>query len=209
MRFSVGSRRFTSILGCAAVGTIAAFTARDLHSADKRCIDQIYPPGELRNTADFKFDQDFTGDENGAYSCSLGMRPSELRKALDRFRTGVLYHDPAAINAVVRFPIQVGVSNTLALSPPPTKITIRNATEWFAFQEKYFSKTHTALVACSYLGNVQSMGGRSPGVMIGLGTFWLQSFVGSWTVRITAVNLFPVDAALLAQSCTPPGAEGN
>ena len=88
-------------------------------------------------------------------------------------------------------------------------MTIRNASEWFAFQEKHFSKAHTALVACAYLGNVTPTGGRSPGVMIGLGPFWFQSFVGSWAVKMTSVNLFPVDATMLTKACTPPGAEGN
>jgi hypothetical protein len=137
------------------------------------------------------------------------MRPSELRKALDRFRAGVLYHDAAAITAVVRFPIRAGVSDSLGTNAPLIRITIRNASEWFAFQEKYFSKTHTALVACSYLENVTPTGGRSPGVMIGLGSFWFQSFVGNWSVKMTSVNLFPVEATMLAKSCTPPGAEGN
>ncbi len=133
------------------------------------------------------------------------MRPSELRRALDRFRAGVLYHDPAAIRAVVRFPIQAGVSDSTATNAAVTKVTIRNASEWFAFQEKHFSKAHTALVACAYLGNVTPTGRRSPGVMIGLGAFWFQSFVGSWAVKMTSVNLFPVDATMLAKACTPPG----
>jgi len=137
------------------------------------------------------------------------MRPSELRKALDRFRTGVLYHDPAAIKAALRFPVRAGVSDSTASNAPLTRVTIRDAAEWFAFQDKYFSKTHTALVACAYLGNVTPIGGRAPGVMIGFGAFWFQSFVGDWTIKTTSVNLFPVDAPMLAKSCTPPGAEGN
>lgn len=207
---SGGSGRwFRRIVGSAVVSGIVALTSAAAHSAEKRCLDEIYPAGTPRNTADFKFDQSFSGDAEGSYSCLLGLRPSELRKALDKFRAGVLYHDPAAINTVVRFPIQAGVSDSLGTAARSARITIRNASEWFAFQEKYFSKTQTALVACTYMGNVTSVGGRSQGVMIGFGAFWFQSYVGSWTVKLTAVNLFPVDATMLAKSCTPPGAEGN
>jgi hypothetical protein len=200
---------FRRIANWAIVAGIVAFTPTAAHSADKRCLDEIYPAGTPRTTADFKFDQSFSGDADGSYSCFLGMRPSELRKALDRFRAAVLYRDSAAINAVVRFPLRAGVSGSTETNAPLTRITIRDAAEWLAFQDKYFSNTHTALVACAYLGNVTSTGGRSPGVMIGLGAFWFQSFVGDWTVKMTSVNIFPVDVAMLAKSCTPPGAEGN
>jgi hypothetical protein len=206
MEFGRIRTRYIRVLSAVA---IVAFTRGAAHPADKRCLDEIYPAGESRNAADFRLDRDFVGDANGAYSCLLRMRPSELRKALDRFRTGVLYHDEAAIAAVVRFPIQARVSDSTATNAALTRITIRNAPEWFTFQEKHFSSTHTALVACAYLGNATITGGRSPGVMIGLGAFWFQSFVGSWTVKMTSVNLFPIDATMLAKSCTPPGAEGN
>ena len=136
------------------------------------------------------------------------MRPSELRKALDRFRYGVLYNDAASIKSVVSFPITVRVQYSLEFNAKKTTIKLQNVSEWIAFQNKYFSKTQTALVACSYLGNVTpDGGGMSPGVMIGLGNFWFQSFVGSWKVQLTSVNLSPVDAKMLAEDCTPPGAE--
>jgi hypothetical protein len=179
------------------------------HAADSPCLKSIYPPGQPRNSADYQFDQNFEGDKSGAYSCQLGMRPSELRKALEKFRYGVLYNDAASIQAVVRFPINVRVSESLEINAKITRIKIRNTSEWFAFQNKYFSKTQTALVACAHLGNVTPLGGHSPGVMIGLGEFWFQSFAGSWGVKLTAVNLDPVDAKELANSCNGPGAEGN
>jgi hypothetical protein len=188
---------------------ITVMTAVVAHAEDKRCLGEIYPAGALRTTVDFRFDQTFSGDAKGSYSCFLGMRPSELRKALDRFRTGVLYRDAASIKAVVRFPLRAGVSESTATNAPMTRMTIRDVAEWFSFQDKYFSKTHAALVACAYLGNMTPTGGRSPGVMIGLGAFWFQSVVGDWTVKMTSVNLFPVDAAMLEKSCTAPGAEGN
>ncbi|MGH9605604.1 MAG: hypothetical protein ACRD3N_07880 [Terracidiphilus sp.] len=137
------------------------------------------------------------------------MRPSELRIALDQFRNGVLYHDSKDIRLVVDFPIKAYVSSSLEVPARVRTITIRNVSEWYSFQDRYFSPIQTALVACSYLGNVTPTGGRSPGVMIGLGAFWFQSFVGSWRVRITAVNIDPINANLLAKSCIPPGAEGN
>jgi hypothetical protein len=190
-------------------GLIIAFMSPMAFAASGPCLDKIYPAGEPRNTADFKFDQSFDGDKDGAYSCGQEMRPSELRKALERFRYGVLYNDEASIKAVVRFPLTVNVTYSLKFDAKKTTIKVHNAQEWFAFQNKYFSKTQTALVACSYTENVTlEPGGMEPGVMIGLGNFWFQNFAGSWRVRLTHVNLFPVDAKMLAESCTPPGAEG-
>ena len=192
-------------------GTVLAlaFVGSSLLAQDGRCIAQIYRAGEPRNTSDFEFDRTFPGDAKGAYSCSLGMRPSAMRKALEQFRFGVLYNDATSIKSVIRFPVSAHVSKSLGVDAKTTTVTIHNVNEWFAFQEKYFSKAHTALVACAFLGNVTPMGGRSPGVMIGLGAFWFQSFVGSWKVRLTAVNLFPINADMVAKSCTPPGVEGN
>jgi hypothetical protein len=198
--------RWSTIRLC---GLMLAFMVPFAYSADGPCLDKIYPAGEPRNKTEYEFDQGFDGDSTGAYSCQLQMRPSELRKALEKFRYGVLYNDAASISTVARFPINVRVGHSMKINPKTTKIRVRNASEWFAFQKKYFSKTQTALVACAYLGDVTLAGGRSPGVMIGLGEFWFQSFVGSWRVKLTAVNLLPVDATVLAKSCTPPGAEGD
>jgi hypothetical protein len=179
-------------------------------SQDQRCLDKIYPAGAPRDASGFRFDASFEGDSGGGYSCWLQMRPSELRRALDEFRNGVLYQDASSIRAVVRFPIDARVSNSLEFNAKVATIRIRNAAEWIAFQNKYLTKTQTALVACSYLGNVTvESGGRTPGVMIGLGTFWFQSFVGSWSVKLTAVNLDPVSPETLAKSCVAPGIEAK
>jgi hypothetical protein len=172
-------------------------------------LDKLYPAGESRSGANFQFDQSFEDDASGAYSCDLQMRPFELRSALDKFRNGVLYRDSRSIAAVVNFPIQAHVSDSLANAKVKT-ITIRNVSEWYSFQDRYFTPIQKALVACSYLGNVTPMGGgRSPGVMIGLGAFWFQSFVGSWKVKVTAVNIDPITPDIIAKSCIPPGAERN
>jgi hypothetical protein len=45
--------------------------------------------------------------------------------------------------------------------------------------------------------------------MIGLGAFWFQSFVGSWKVKMTAVNIDPITLDILSKSCIPPGARGT
>ena len=127
MEFGGSSGWFRRIFKLAAVAGIVAFTSAAAYPADKRCLDEIYPAGTPRTTVDFKFDQSFSGDANGSYSCFLGMRPSELRKALDKFRAGVLYRDPAAINAVVRFPLRAGVRDSLATNGPLTAVTIREA----------------------------------------------------------------------------------
>jgi len=176
---------------------------------DNRCLDSIYPAGTSRTSAAFQFDRTFEGDAGGGYSCGLRMRPSELRRALDTFRNGVLYRDPSSINAVVQFPINVHVSDGLEPVAKKKTIRIKSASEWFAFQEKNLTDAHLALVACSYLGNVTLEGGRSPGAMIGLGAFWFQSFEGSWRVKMTAVNIDPLSPDKLAKACTPPGAESR
>ena len=176
---------------------------------DHRCLDSIYPADSSRTSVAFQFDRTFEGDAGGGYSCGLGMRPSELRKALDVFRNGVLYHDPSSINAVVRFPINAYVSDKLGSVAKKKTIRIKSVSEWFAFQQKYLTDAHLALIACSYLGNVTLEGGRSPGAMIGLGAFWFQSFEGSWRVKMTAVNIDPLSPDKLAKACTPPGAESR
>lgn len=157
----------------------------------------------------FRFDQDFEGDAGGAYSCDLQMRPSELRSALNRFRNGVLYHDAESLAGVVDFPINAHIHESLEANSKVKTITIHNVSEWYSFQDAYFTPVQKALVACSYLDNVTATGGRSPGAMIGLGAFWFQSFVGSWRVKMTAVNIEPITNDLLAKSCIPPGAEKN
>lgn len=197
------------IFHLALVVFLPALLAPFASAQDHRCLDMIYPPGTPRNSASFLFDKSYDGDSGGGYSCRIQMRPSELRKALDEFRNGVLYQDASSIRAAVRFPINARVSNSLEFNAKTTIVRIRNAEEWFAFQNKYFTETQTALVACSYLGNVTvEGGGRTPGVMMGLGTFWFQSFAGSWSVKLTAVNLDPVSPEILAKSCMAPGVEG-
>jgi hypothetical protein len=176
---------------------------------DHGCLDKIYPAEESRNGANFRFDEEFDREAGGTFSCDLQMRPSELRIALDRFRSGVLYHDSKSINLVVRFPINAHVSDSLESNAKTKSITIRNADEWYSFQDRYMTPIQKALVACAYLDNVTATGGRSPGVMIGLGAFWFQSFVGSWRVKMTAVNIYPVTGDQLAKSCIAPGAEKN
>ncbi len=142
---------------------------------DHRCLDKIYPVGESRLGAKFQFDQGFDGDAGGAYSCDLQMRPSELRVALDRFRNAVLYHDSRSVIAVVGFPVKAHVHESLEANSKVKTLTIRNVSEWYSFQDRYFTPIHKALVDYSYLDNVTAAGGRSPGVMIGLGAFWFQS----------------------------------
>jgi hypothetical protein len=174
---------------------------------EHRCLNRIYPPGESRTGANFRFDESFSGDAGGAYSCDLQMRPSELRIALNQLRNGVLYHDSKSIAAVMAFPVHAHVSDSLEFGAKTKTVVIRNVPEWYAFQRKYFTPIQKALVACSYLGNVTPTGGSAPGVMIGLGAFWFHSFVGSWKVRVTAVNIDPITDKILAESCIPPGAE--
>ena len=183
-----------------------AFIARGV-AQEHRCIDRIYPSKNTRTGPEFQFDQTFAGDAGGAYSCDLQMRPSQLRIALDEFRNGVLYHDPRSLASVILFPIRVHVFDSLAVDGKKRAIVIRNVSAWYSFQQEYFTPIQKALVACSYLGNVTPTNGQSPGVMVGLGGFWFQSFVGSWKVKLTAVNIVPITPAMLSKACIPPGEE--
>jgi len=137
--------------------------ASSLWAQNDRCIGAIYSAKEPRNTPDFEFDRTFVGDAKGVYSCLLGLRASAVRRALEEFRFGVLYHDAPSIKSVVHFPLSAHVSESVDLDAKTTTVEVRTVTEWFAFQEKYFSKAHLALVACAHLGNVTPVGGRSQG----------------------------------------------
>jgi hypothetical protein len=168
------------------------------------CLDKLYPKGRPANDLEYRFDQKFDKDKNGgSFSCGLEVRPSEVRKALDIFRRGVLYQDAASINTVMRFPISVRVIYGLEINAKSESLTLHSADEWFKFQKQHFTNEHLAIAACAYLGNAGMAGGQHPGIEIGDGIFWFQNFVGETRVRLTAVNLLPVTPDWVSKSCIP------
>ena len=168
------------------------------------CLDRLYPKTRPANDLEYRFDQKFDKDKNGgSFSCGLEVRPSDVRKALDVFRNGVLYQDAASINALIRFPITVRVIHGLEVNAKSDSFTLHNSADWFAFQKQHFTNKHLAIVACGYLGNAGIAGGQHPGIEIGDGIFWFQNFVGETRVRLTAVNLFPVTSDWVSKSCIP------
>ena len=168
------------------------------------CLDRLYPKGHAANDPEYRFDQKFDKDKNGgSLSCGLQVRASDVRKALDVFRNGVLYQDVASINAVIRFPITARVIHGLKVNAKSDSFTLHNSDEWFAFQRQHFTNEHLAIVACGYLGNAGMAGGQHPGIEIGGGVFWFQNFVGETRVRLTAVNLLPVSPEWVSKSCIP------
>jgi hypothetical protein len=183
--------------------SISCLTQTNAGGNEQPCLNLTYPKG-ASGGPDYRFDKRFDLDKDGrSFSCGPQVRPSQVRRALERFRNGVLYHSAADINAVVRFPITVHVSQSLELNAKTEDLTIHNSEEWFALQKGRFSKLHLAMVACSYLGNVSAMGGRSPGVMIGDGMFWFQVASGDPKVRLTVVNLYPVNKDSFVDACAP------
>ncbi|SRR6266481_3802575 len=180
-----------------------AFTQNKSAAVEGPCLKYTYTKGSSQ-TPDYRFDKHFDLDKEGrSFSCGPQVRPSEVRRALERFRNGVLYHSVTDVNAVVRFPIVVHVFQSLEVNAKSEDITVHNSDEWFALQKEHFSKLHLAMIACAHLGNVSAMSGRSPGVMIGDGLFWFQASSGNPKVRLTVVNLYPVNKDSLVDACTP------
>jgi hypothetical protein len=85
----------------------------------------------------------------------------------------------------------------------PEVVTIRSFREWAKFQEERMDKNQIAMVACANLGNVSIQAGRSPGFMIGNGMVWFSRYVGSPQVKVSAINLFPVDTEAFVKACIP------
>lgn len=168
------------------------------------CVDHLYPKGHPADDPEYRFNRKFDKSKNGgSFSCGLKVRPSEVRKALDFFRNGVLYQDAASINAVIRFPVTARVIHGLEVDAKADSFTLHNSDEWFAFQKQHFTNEHLAIAACGYLGNAGIAGGQHPGIEIGNGIFWFQNFVGETNVRLTAVNLLPVTTEWVSTACIP------
>jgi hypothetical protein len=131
------------------------------------------------------------------------MRASEAMKAIESFRNGVLYRDQARMDSVLAYPLTARISKTLEIDEKPEVVTIRSFRDWSKFQEERMDKNQVAMVACANLGNVSIESGRSPGFMIGTGLVWFSRYVGSPRVKVSAINLFPVDTEAFVKACIP------
>ena len=142
-----------------------------------------------------------TGTREGdSFSCDLGMRASEAIKAIEAFRFGVLHDDAEAINDVLEFPLRAGLWSSGALTPETT-IQINNVEEWKKFQP-HVDNVFRALIACTSLHNVSIVKSRSYGVMAGSGRIWFQVSASTPKVKVTSINIIPIEAGQLFDWCS-------
>lgn len=185
-------------------GTLAAVVLLTLApalamSAGEDCLTKLKT--SRTTPADAEFDKVFDEDRNGrSFSCVLGVRASEARRALAFFAGAILYDREREILRAISFPLDARVFETLELEQP-TIVHIRNATEWLAFKRRYLNRYHIALAACGNLRNVDVVAGRTYGYMLGNGMFWFQKPVGAHAVKVTAINIRPMDAMRFAALC--------
>jgi hypothetical protein len=183
-------------LTLAVIGVTPAF-------CDGPCVDRIYPKG-VTSGPEYAFDMAFDKDRAGkSFSCIPEMRASEARNAVESFRNGVLYGIQSRMDSVLDYPITARVRKTLNVDEVPEVITIRNFRDWTKFQQEHMDKNQVAMIACANLGNVSVEGGRSPGFMIGNGLVWFTRYVGSQQVKVSAINLYPVDTEAVVKACVP------
>jgi hypothetical protein len=107
------------------------------------------------------------------------------------------------MDRVLSYPLTARIRKTLRVDETPEVITIRNFRDWSKFQAEHMDKPQIAVIACANLGNVSIEAGRSPGFMIGNGIVWFTRYVGTPQVKVSAINLYPVDPEGLVKSCLP------
>ena len=90
-----------------------AFGVASYGQAQKPCLSYAYPKGQSPGS-DLQFDTAFDRlNVNGAsFSCGPAIAASKARDALESFRYGVLYHDKAHLDAVLHYPLKVGIYKT-------------------------------------------------------------------------------------------------
>jgi hypothetical protein len=200
--------RIKSLSGVCFVSVlIVVFTGVPLCAQDsKTCLEYAYPKG-LVPSAEALFDKTYDAlNVNGAsLSCGPAIAASQARNALESFRYGVLYRDKAHIDAVLRYPLTVGVTATLDAAEKLKVVIIHNFQEWSALQDHEMTKIQIAAIACSWLGNVTVTAGlrTTPGFFIADGLVWFQRRPGSFKVWVTTLNLMPLTPKMLEDSCGP------
>lgn len=181
-----------------------AFGVASYGQAQKPCLSYAYPKGQSPGS-DLQFDTAFDRlNVNGAsFSCGPAIAASKARDALESFRYGVLYHDKAHLDAVLHYPLKVGIYKTLDIaSEKPKLVIVHNSEEWLRLQKAEMTKIQKAVIACSWLGNVTVTAGySSPGFFIGDGLVWFQHHGKGAKVWVTSVSLMPLTSQMLASSC--------
>ena len=161
--------------------------------------DEDETPGSAHHF-DSLFDTPLTG---GSFSCAIAMRPSEARRALDRFRSGVLYDVQADFEASVRFPLTASAWETLALDSPGIVVALQDFDEWLAFKNEHLKDVHLAMISCANVRNVIIRVARGGyGFTIGLGTVWFTQFVGPEPPMVEAISLRPTPDEYMVEFCT-------
>lgn len=171
---------------------------------DGPCLEYAYPKGQApASEAVFDSSYDKLNVNGASFSCGPAIAASEAYKTLEAFRYGVLYHDQAHLDAALQYPLTVRISKTLGAAEKPRVVIVHNFREWTALQNSEMNKVQTAIIACSWLGNVTVALGSTPGFYIGGGLVWFQSSAGTSKVRVTSVNLMPLPPSEIATSCAP------
>jgi hypothetical protein len=145
---------------------------------------------------DRRFDQ---SGSNNSFACQGFVRASAMRRALDRFRAAVLYEDEAALREAVYFPVRV------RRSPEDPRIRlVKTPAEWWAFQRRYLTAAHRAIIACANLHSlVVDYGTGGYGMYMARGRFWWLVWADNPDVRLHSVWLNDhLDAAFVADVCT-------
>ena len=187
-----------------AVYTLLAFVAASLHVCTVVCAAQPCLDGSVgrADSAAGLIDRHFDRTDQGdSFSCDLKIRASAAADAIESFRFGVLYDSERHIRKAVRFPLRVTVQSTRDITETPRESRIRNFEEWLSFKRRYLSRFHVATIACANLHTVSIVKSRSYGFMIGPGTVWFQLLVGDPGVRVTAINLTPIDETGVTKAC--------
>jgi hypothetical protein len=152
--------------------------------------------------ADYAFDLRFDRTKGGdSFSCDLEIRASEAATAIEAFRFGVLYDSEDHIRDSVLFPLAVGIQDTRSTTEEPRSLWIANFAEWETFKKAHLSKLQLAMIACASLRNVKIVKSRTYGFMIGSGMVWFEALTNVPGVRVTAINLVPVEPDDVLESC--------
>ncbi len=165
------------------------------------CFNRIHDAATPRD-ADYAFDLRFDRNVEGdSFSCILHIRASAARKAIDDFRAAVLYEDESAIARVIKFPLSASVHSTRLATKGPETFTLHDASEWLAFQRRYFDKRLIGVVSCTNVRNVEIVASRTYAFMIASGIVRFQQPVPDDHPRVTGVSVFPLTDEMLVSYC--------
>ena len=153
--------------------------------------------------SDAVFDRQFDHPwDGGSFSCDLATRASNVKRALDDLRAGVLYGDRAALRRVMRFPVEGFVYKSLAFGEKPTTTSLKNDEAVAAFVRTHFSRRHFALVACSSVLNADIVKSRTYGFFFGESFILLQQMTDQPRPQVVQIRILPDDGREVRRFCT-------